>query len=73
MLENDVFFLSGSDENSLKNVQAAEKAGVTTKELVDENTSKFIALKDILNITNDDFVRSTEERHKKAVEKMQYP
>ena len=47
---DDVFFLTGADENSLKNVQAAEKFGLTTTQLVSQNTKKFIALTKSLNI-----------------------
>jgi len=59
----DVFFLTGADENSLKNVQAAEKEGITTKELVDKNTKKFVEVTKILNISNDDFIRTTTDKH----------
>ncbi|MFA6254429.1 MAG: methionine--tRNA ligase [Patescibacteria group bacterium] len=60
---DDVFFLTGADENSLKNVQAAEKEGISTKELVDKNTKRFIEATKILNITNDDFIRTTAKKH----------
>jgi methionyl-tRNA synthetase len=62
-LGDDVFFLTGSDENSLKNVQSAEKEGVSVKELVDTNYKKFHEMKNILNLSYDDFIRTTEERH----------
>jgi len=60
---DDVFFLTGADENSLKNVQAAEIEGITTKELVDKNTKKFIEATKILNVSNDDFIRTTSKKH----------
>ena len=63
LLGKDVFFLSGADENSLKNVQAAEKAGKTVEQFVDENYKFFYDFKSILNISFDDFIRTTEERH----------
>ena len=66
----DVFFLTGSDENSLKNVRAAEKEGVSVQELVDVNAAKFQELKGILNLSFDDFIRTTQERHIKGVEKL---
>src|SRR3989344_5356548 len=60
---DSVFFLTGADENSLKNVQAAEKEGLTTKKLVDRNTKRFIELARVLNVSNDDFIRTTEKKH----------
>jgi len=69
-LGQDVFFLTGSDENSLKNVHAAEKAGIPIRELVDRNVSKFRALKGLLDLCLDDFIRTTEERHIKGVNKL---
>jgi len=60
---HEVYFLSGTDENALKNVLAAEKDGKSTKEYVDENTQKFYQLKDLLNLSLDGFIRTTEERH----------
>ncbi len=65
-----VFFLSGTDENSLKNVRAAEREGIETKELVDRNARSFYELKDVLNLSFDDFIRTTEERHIKGAQKL---
>lgn len=62
-LGEDVYFLAGTDENALKNVQAAQKKGVSTKKLVDYNSQKFFDLKKALNLTYDDFIRTTEKRH----------
>ncbi|MFZ3054790.1 MAG: methionine--tRNA ligase, partial [Minisyncoccales bacterium] len=70
LLGDKVFFLSGSDENSLKNVRSAEKAGIPVKELVDQNYAKFFELKNKLNISIDDFIRTTEERHFKGADKL---
>jgi methionyl-tRNA synthetase len=57
-------FLTGSDENSLKNVQAAERAGVPVAALVEENAGHFAALRETLNLSFDDFIRtSVDERH----------
>lgn len=69
-LSEEVLFLSGTDENSLKNVQAAEKQGIPVKEFVDQNADKFYELKKILNLSFDDFIRTTEKRHIKGVEKL---
>ena len=65
----DVFFLTGVDENAQKNVEAAEKAGVNVKEFIDKNANLFLELCKKLNLSNDDFIRTTEDRHKKVVKK----
>jgi methionyl-tRNA synthetase len=70
LLGDKVFFLSGTDENSLKNVRSAEKAGVPVMDLVTDNFKKFLELKDLLNISLDDFIRTTEERHFKGAQKL---
>jgi len=70
LLGEDVFFLTGTDENSLKNVQAAKKENMPIKKLVDRNTRKFKDLKKALNLSFDDFIHTTEERHKKGVQKL---
>ena len=69
-LGENVLFLTGTDENSLKNVQAAEKEGITVQELVDRNSQAFYNLKDVLNLSFDDFIRTTEQRHVQGVEKL---
>lgn len=58
----DVYFLSGSDENSLKNVLAAEKEGVTTRELVDRNMVHFAKLADELQMSLSRFIRTSVDR-----------
>lgn len=67
--KREVFFLTGTDENSLKNVQAAEKERISVKELVDKNARKFQELKETLNLSFDDFIRTTQERHKIGAKK----
>lgn len=67
---HEVFFLSGTDENALKNVLAAEKEGKSTKEYVDENTEKFLALKELLNLSFDGFIRTTEKKHFEGTTKL---
>ncbi|HUS15582.1 MAG TPA: class I tRNA ligase family protein [Chloroflexia bacterium] len=60
----DVYFLTGSDENSLKNVQAAEAEGVSTRELVDRYATVFEGLRPLLNLSFDQFIRtSADPRH----------
>jgi len=66
----EVFFLTGVDENAQKNVQAAEKAGVPVKEFIDKNAALFIKLCDKLNISYDDFIRTTAKEHKIVVQEI---
>src|SRR3989344_5602387 len=66
----DVLFLMGTDENSQKNVEAAWKAGQPDiQKYLDTMSAVWARTWDTLGITNDDFVRTTEARHKKAVNK----
>lgn len=62
------FFLTGTDENGLKLVQAAEKAGKKTMEFVDGHVVKFKELCKGLNANHTDFIRTTEKRHVKIVQ-----
>ena len=64
-----VFFLTGTDEHGQKVQQAAEKRGVAPQKHADELHISFKNLWEKLNISNDDFIRTTEERHKRAVQK----
>ncbi len=66
--EEDVFFLTGLDENSQKTVQASIKLGFNTpQKFADYMAEKWKEAWKILNISNTDFIRTTEERHKKLV------
>jgi methionyl-tRNA synthetase len=60
-------FLTGVDEHGAKQVKAAEEAGMTPQEYVDSMAPQFVKLWKALDISNDDFIRTTEERHKRAV------
>ena len=62
----DVFFLTGTDENAQKNEKAAKELRIPVKELVDRNAQIFKILCKVFNISNDDFIRTTEERHVKV-------
>ena len=62
----DVKFLTGTDEHGQKVAKAAADKGVSPQELCDRNSQNFRDLAKTLGITNDDFIRITEERHKKA-------
>lgn len=65
------FFLSGTDDNSLKNAFAAEQAGVPTEQLVAGYTQEFRQLRELLNVSYDDFLStSTDPRHAPAVRKL---
>lgn len=64
----EVRLQTGTDENALKNVLAAEQLGLTTQELVDRNAARFRNLGRALGISADDFVRTTEPRHRCGVE-----
>lgn len=70
MNDEDVFFLTGTDENSLKNVLAAEKQGIEVKNFVDQNTQQFMDLTKELNLTNDGFIRTTEHSHVTGSQKL---
>jgi methionyl-tRNA synthetase len=66
----DTFFLTGTDENSLKNVCAAAELGITTAELCNRNSAAFQALIPGLNISNSDFIRTSQEpRHSRGAQK----
>jgi len=67
---DETYFLTGSDENSLKNVQAAEKAGRPTQEFVAETAETFKALAGSLDLSFDQFIRTTEKRHFDGAQKM---
>ena len=64
----NVYFLTGTDEHGLKIQRAAEKKGVETLEFCDELSKTFKDLSKTLNLTNNDFIRTTEDRHKKSVQ-----
>jgi methionyl-tRNA synthetase len=70
LLGDKVYFLTGADENSLKNVQAAEKEGLPTKELVDKYTKTFADLKEPLGLSYDNFIRTTDPRHHAGCQKI---
>lgn len=67
LIGDDVMFLTGTDEHGLKLQRAAEEKGMTPQELADFYSERFKELWSELNISNDDFIRTTEDRHKYAV------
>ena len=66
----DTFFLTGLDEHGQKVQQAAQNSGMSPKEHCDLMAPRFTALWKRLHISNDDFIRTTDERHKKVVKKI---
>lgn len=66
----DVFFQTGTDEHGQKIEEYAKKAGVSPKEYVDKVAGEIKAVCDCLNTTYDKFIRTTDEQHEKAVQKI---
>ncbi|MEA3413959.1 MAG: methionine--tRNA ligase [Nanoarchaeota archaeon] len=67
----DVFFLTGTDEHGVKNYQTAKKQGLNTQKFVDKNSKLFKELVKKLNISNNNFLRTTDKKnHWKGVEEM---
>ena len=64
----DVFFLTGLDEHGQKVAQAAEENDTTPQEWCDSIAPRFRETWDLLGVSNDDFIRTTEERHKSGVQ-----
>lgn len=64
----DVRFLTGTDEHGQKVQKSAEAAGLSPQELADRNAQNFKDLAKLLNISNDDFIRTTEPRQHRAVQ-----
>ncbi len=65
---DDVFFLTGTDEHGQKVARAAEDQGLTPGEWTDQLAPRFAAAWADLDISNDDFIRTTEPRHRRAVQ-----
>ena len=70
MADEEVFFLTGSDEHGQKIQQKAEEQGITPIEYVNPIVAGFQNLWKLLNISNDDFIRTTEKRHEKVVQEV---
>ena len=66
----DVFYLTGTDEHGLKIEQKAEKLGMKPQEYVDQMAAQIKELWNKLEITNDKFIRTTDDYHEKAVQKI---
>lgn len=70
LLGDEVFFLTGTDEHGQKVERAAQKAGVETRVFADNVAAAFRQMCADLNISNDDFIRTTEPRHHKAAQEI---
>jgi methionyl-tRNA synthetase len=68
LCSRQTYFLTGTDEHGDKMVRSAEALGKSVQELVDRNSALFKDLWPRLNISNDDFIRTTEARHRKVVQ-----
>src|SRR2546423_7220170 len=62
----DVFFLTGTDEHGRKMQQTAAEAGIAPRELIERTVPRFRAMVERLELSNDDFIRTTEPRHFRA-------
>ena len=67
---NDVFFLTGTDEHGQKIQEAAGEKGIKPREFVDKIAKKFEETFKLLNISNDNFIRTTDKGHEKEVQKI---
>ena len=70
MIGNDVFFLTGTDEHGQKIQQLAEEAGINPKEYVDNVAGEVRAIWDLMNTSYDKFIRTTDDYHEDAVQKI---
>ncbi|MGA8646798.1 MAG: methionine--tRNA ligase, partial [Candidatus Sulfotelmatobacter sp.] len=70
MLGAETFFLTGTDEHGQKIERAAQAAGKTPQQYADEISAEFRRLWKRMGISNDDFIRTTEDRHKKRVQEL---
>ncbi|MHC4794675.1 MAG: class I tRNA ligase family protein, partial [Planctomycetota bacterium] len=64
----DVFFLTGTDEHGVKVEKSAEARGISPQALADENAAEFRKVMEMFDLTNDDFIRTTEPRHERQVQ-----
>ena len=70
LLGDDVFFLTGTDEHGQKVERAAQKAGLKTEVFAEQMAASFRQMCGDLNISNDDFIRTTEPRHHRASQEL---
>ena len=70
LLGDEVYFLTGTDEHGQKVERAAARLGLPTPVFADHIAEKFRGLSSLLNISNDDFIRTTEPRHHRAAQEL---
>jgi methionyl-tRNA synthetase len=70
LLGDDTFFLTGTDEHGQKIERSASAAGIPPQQFADQISAQFESLWKRMGITNDDYIRTTEDRHKKGVQKL---
>ncbi len=70
MAGEEVYFLTGMDEHGQKVQQSAQREGIAPIEFTNRIAGHFVGLCRDLNISNDDFIRTTEERHRKVVQQL---
>lgn len=70
MIGDNVYFLTGTDEHGMKMKQAADELGITVQRLADDNSAAFQKLTTFLGASNDQFIRTTEDRHKRGAQKL---
>jgi len=70
LLGNDTFFLTGTDEHGQKIERSAAAAGVPPQQFTDEVAASFRSLWDRMGLTYDDFIRTTEPRHKQGAQRL---
>ena len=70
LVGNETRLQTGTDENAFKNVPAAREQGLDTQEVVDQNALLFRDLVGVLRIEADDFLRTTEGRHRSGVHRL---
>ena len=63
LLGKDVYFLTGTDEHGQKMLHTAKEAGKSVEEFASEKSAQYLSLADQWNISNNDFIRTTEDRH----------
>lgn len=70
MIGDNVYFLTGTDEHGMKMKQAADELGITVQKLADDNSAAFQKLTTFLGASNNQFIRTTEDRHKRGAQKL---
>jgi len=70
MKGDETYYLTGVDEHGVKLYETAQEAGEDTQKFADKYAEKFEDLKEVLNLSNDSFIRTTSDEHKKAAQKL---